>query len=235
MENQASHPSIISESSVPTVQTVVTALPVATASLYLLGESFYEGYLRELRIEETLFPLTVDEKLFYGVISFVELGISQVLNFILATEVIAGVALVIVALSTSSKWRSYLKLSSFKFSRRKSRTAQITPPRGLVKFADFSIKVFVFSVAILFIILGVVFAGYLSEKAGENNAKNYLKKIRQGKVNPVDLYLVGELLPSKAYPIMCSSTHCSFLIGNKAVIYRHDQIQKTVATGVSTD
>lgn len=222
-------------SSSASLQTILTGLPVATASFYLLGVLFYQGFARTMGLDETLFPLTVDQTLFYGFFALLDLSAAQVVYFVIAAETIALVALVIVLLSTSIRVRSFVGSWFPHRSRQEERPTPLEPPKQLAEFANLAAQMLLFAAVVLFVILGILFAGYFADKSGQATANNFLKKVDDGKRAPVDLYLVGQDQPIKAHPILCSGTHCAFLIGKTTVTYRHEQVGKTITHNIAVN
>ncbi len=201
------------------LQTILTGLPVATASLYVLGVVLYQGFARAMGLEESLFPLTVDQTLFNGFFALLDLSAVQVVYFVFAAETIALVALVIVVLSTSVRVRQFLGSWIPRPSLQEARNSQLQPPKQLAKFASFAAQIFIFAAVVLFVILGIFIAGYFADKSGKATANNFLRKAEDGKRVPIDLYLVGHSQPIKAHQILCSATHCAFLIDKKTITH----------------
>jgi hypothetical protein len=223
------------KSTAVSLQTVLTGLPVATASLYLLGVLFYQGFTRTMGVEETLFPLTVDRTLFDGFFALLDLSAAQVGYFVLAAEIIALVAFAIILLSTSIRVRSFVGSWFTRHTHRKAQTTTLEPPPQVTEFANFAVQMFVVAVVVLFVILGILLAGIFADKSGQATANNFLKKVEDGKHAPLDLYLVGQDQPIKAHRVLCSSTHCAFLIGKKTITYRHELVSKTITNNITVN
>ncbi|WP_263770053.1 hypothetical protein [Propionivibrio soli] len=211
--------------------TILTGLPVATAALYVLGISFYQGFVGAWGLEESLFPIAVDRTLFYGFFALMDRSAVQLVYFVFATEAIALVALAIVVLSTSARIRNYFD-NKFKASPPKEEEREIKPPKAIAWFWQWTTYTFFFSIAVLLIVLGFLFAASLADRSGRETAAFMLKRIEAGRRSPIDLYLTGHAEPIKAHSILCSGTHCAFLIGKQSITYRLDQIERTVAHDV---
>ncbi|TXI26226.1 MAG: hypothetical protein E6Q61_00510 [Nitrosomonas sp.] len=219
------------------LQTILTGLPVATASLYVLGICYYQGFLRIVGLEESQFPLTVDRTLFHGFFALLDLSAAQIGYFVLASEMIALVAVVIVALSTSKRVRNLIGFRSSNALTQENKIEALVPPKPLAEFADFASYMFLFSAIVLFSILGILVAGTFADKSGQAAAKSFLKRIEDGKQPGVDIFLAGQEQSVKGYSILCSTTHCAFVVNQKVVTYRHEKVERTIAhnTTVNTD
>lgn len=186
-------------------------------------------------VEETLFPLTVDRTLFHGFFALLDLSAPQIGYFVLAAEIIAVVAFAIVILSTSIRVRNFAEALFTRRSRNNAPVTPLEPPPQIAEFANLSAQMFVFAAFVLFVILGIFLAGIFADKSGQAIANNFLKKVEEGKLHPVDLYLVGQDQPIKAHPILCSSTHCAFLIDKKIITYRHELVWKTITNNIAAN
>jgi len=78
-------------------------ITLVTATLYTLGLTFYQGYLFELGVEETLFPLTVDRTLFQGFVSITTMGAKALAYLYLTALSVTIVAMVGSAFSQQIK------------------------------------------------------------------------------------------------------------------------------------
>lgn len=217
------------------LQTVLTGLPVAVASLYFLGICFYQGFTRIMGVEETLFPISVDRTLFNGFFALLDLSIPQIGYFLLAAEIIALVAMTTVFLSSSIRVRSAVGAWLICHSHDKKTAAPLEAPSQVTTFANFSARMFVYAAVIFFTFLGILLSGIVADKSGQATANNFLRKIEDRRQPSVDLFLVGQNQPIVAYPILCSATHCAFLINKKSVTYRHELIEKTIAHSIAVN
>jgi hypothetical protein len=214
------------------LQTILTGLPVATASLYVLGVCFYQGFMRTVGLDETQFPLTVDRTLFHGFFALLDLSAAQIGYFVLASEIIALVAFAIVLLSTSTRVRGAAGAWFTKKPGQEKKSESVEPPQKIAEFASFSGQMLLFSAIVLFAILGILLAGIFADKSGQATANNFLKKVEEGKQPAVEVFLSGQDQPIKAYTILCSSTHCAFLANQKTVAYRHEKVEKTITHNI---
>lgn len=69
-------------------------ITLASAMLYLLGVTFYQGYLGEFSLSESQFPLSIDQILFNGFISVTYMSPKSLLWLIVASEGTLLVALI---------------------------------------------------------------------------------------------------------------------------------------------
>ncbi|WP_334159301.1 hypothetical protein [Oryzomicrobium sp.] len=184
--------------------------------------------MRTVGLEETQFPLTVDRTLFHGFFALLDLSAAQIVYFVLASETIALVAFAIVFLSTSARVRKVVDAWFTKKSPRENKHESPEPPKEVSEFATFSVQVFEFSAIILFVIIGILLAGFFSGKSGEVTANNFLKKVKEGRARSVEVFLSGQDQPIKAYTLLCSSSHCAFLEETQIVVYRHEKIERTI-------
>lgn len=221
--------------SASSLQTVLTGIPVATASLYLLGVCFYQGFTRTLGLEESQFPLTVDRTLFDGFFALLHLSAPQIGYFVLAAEIIAFVALAVVILSTSVRVRRFSETLFTRRSNTKRQAESPEPPQKIAEFAEFAVQMFLFAVVVVLVIFGILISGIFADKSGQAIANNFLKKVEDGKQPSVDVFIVGQDKPIKAHTILCGSTHCAFIVDKKTITYRHEQIKKTIAYNISVN
>lgn len=214
----------------PSLQVILTGLPVVTASLYLLGVCYYQGFLRIFNLEESQFPLSVDRTLFHGFVAFLDLSAVQIGYFALAFEIISVMAVIIIGLSTSERTRSLISFRSANTqSKKEIKGEALDPPKSLLKFANFACQMFLFSAIVLFLILGISVAGTFANKSGQAAAKSLLNKIVNEKLPSIDIFLAGQEQSVKGYSILCSATHCAFVVNQEIITYRHENIEKTVA------
>jgi len=89
---------------------------------------------------------------------------------------------------------------------------------------------FLCAVGAFFVLLVVILAGMVAEKSGRDTAKNQLEKMQQGNWQCAKLFLVGHETPINAHTILCSSSHCSFIVNSETVTYRHELIEKLVVS-----
>ncbi len=227
----------------PSLQTVLMALPIASASLYVFGACFYRGFMRTLGLEETQFPITVDRTLFHGFFVLLDLSSAQIGYFVLASGIITFVAFLIIILSTSSivstsgNWLTKkLGRSSFGnwFSKKlgRNKNSPMESPREIADFADFSVRMMSFAMIVLVLILGIWLIGVCADKSGQTAANSFLKGVKEGKHIPVDIFLSDQEQPIEAHTILCSITHCAFIIGKNAVTYRLEKIEKIIRRNI---
>lgn len=206
------------------------ALPIASAALYVLGLSFFQGFTQDLGLDETQFPITVDRTLFYGFFAVLDLGVEQIAPFLFAAEVIAFVAGGVLYISASHRFQEVVERMHNWGVKRQSSDKSDKSPEEISAFANFSLKMFLFAVIVFFVILGILLAGSLANNSGRAVAQKLLTNIEEGRQLQVELHIVGQAEPILSYPIICSSVHCAFLINHKTVVYSHEKIEKSVST-----
>jgi hypothetical protein len=214
------------------IQRILTGLPIATASLYVLGVCFYQGFARVLGLEETQFSLSVDRTLFHGFFAILNVSAPQLGYFLLAAETIALVSFVVVGVCTSSKVRNAIESFFSKMSQKKQHDELQEVPPQITDFAQFASNMVFFSGVVLLVIFGILGAGVLADLSGQEAANSFLRRAVAGKSAFVEVFVVGEEKPLKGHTILCSSSHCAYLVDKKAVTYRHEQIEKTVVRGI---
>lgn len=215
------------------LQAVITGLPIVTAALYLFGVVFYQGFMRRMGLEESQFPLTVDRTIFNGLFALLDLSAPQLINFILATEIFTLVTFIIVFISTSVRVRSFFKKVPLSLPENTTSEAKLSPPAPITEIANFAAKALALCLIVVFVILGILAASYFTDKSGQDVADAFIHKAEAGVRSPIELYLSGKSEPITAHIIVCSASHCAYLINGQAITYRNDQIEKTIATNIT--
>jgi hypothetical protein len=180
-------------------------ITIITAALYALGLTFYQGYLGELGIEESLFPMAVDRTLFHGLIATTKMSFKAILWFLLAAE-----GVVLVAAISSFIFKIARKLISPKI--------QLTPAASVAtlgvedndNFLTFSYKVFAIAVATLLVYVGVLLILMAAGRAGKETAISFKENIESENGRRVSIIFKDDRPPMQASPVICNQYQCSY-------------------------
>lgn len=189
-----------------------TALIVSfgTASLFIYGLTFYQGYLNFWGIEESLFPLSFERTLFQGFIASSYLGAKAIGPMFLISVVCFAALLFfnwIAKKFKSTKWFARLK-----------KDAKEKEEEGELSFSlKYSGLFVIFSYWALIAFFGMMFLLTFSTNTGKGIAKDQYRKYSEGNEIPITLMLKGKKMV-KAHTIICSSTHGAFLIEDRVRI-----------------
>lgn len=192
-------------------------ITLATATLYTLGITYYQSYLRRLGVEETLFPLTIDRTIFQGFVSSITMGAKAFVWFYAAALGVFVTALIGNLLIESIKKHT---ISTFIFKRYRKNSA--TNSSDLNEFTVFAVNVVEYGSVLLIIFLGFLLVLLASDKAGSESAKNFIKKCDTGKLKS-HLVAVGSGNPQiSGYPIVCNPDLCAYFLKGKSVVIGKD-------------
>jgi len=199
-------------------------ITLTTAILYTLGLTFYQGYLFELGVEETQFPLTVDRTLFQGFISITTMGAKAIVYLYLTALCVTIVAMVGNIFLEQIKTHMVAKKIAGLFS---STSEETEIKEG---FMSFSLKVAEnASYLILFFFFGLVVL-VLCEKAGQEAAIEFKQRCERGEIYPVSISLKNSEEVFAGYSIVCSNWQCVYLVNGTAIVLNKSDIRKVVTS-----
>lgn len=90
------------------------------------------------------------------------------------------------------------------------------------------ITAFIYAAIVIFIYLGLFIVAVSATKSGKEQALHFIDSSNKSKEGFVTLYLPNNTDPVIGKPILCSSSHCAYWLGNEAVLYRNESVERIV-------
>jgi len=192
-------------------------ITLIVAILYTLGLNYYQGFLGEFGLQESMFPLTFDQTTFTGFLSFVDIGFKPILWIVVATEVAVVFAYLVEFL--------LIRLQKVKASDLPTTTE--SPSR--TKLVPDAERLFTYAIVIFLAFVGSVLISFASTKAGKAAANNYNEKIKRGVFDSKSIVFKdgGEVF--KGYYIMSSPQQYALMIDGKPTVYNMADIKMIVS------
>lgn len=207
------------------LQTVLTVLPVVTAGLYLLGLTYHQGFLEGFNIEESLFPLSVDRTLFQGFVAFMTLSAKPLYYSLIAAAAIFLTGFTAAVISSNRLVRRWGHMLASKLRQPSNRDPL---SESAFQCIDKMITAFIYAAIVIFIYLGLFIVAVSATKSGKEQALHFIDSANKSKEGFVTLYLPNNTDPVIGKPILCSSSHCAYWLGNEAVLYRNESVERIV-------
>lgn len=207
-------------------------LPLVTAGFYLFGISYHQGYLSELGIEETLFPLTIDRTLFEGFIAAFTMGMPGLLFALLAAETIFVVSEMLVLFSSLRFVQEKVSAIRRVFNVSKKDDA---PKERLHSFSDFSLRMLVILAMVSITLGGVMLLAYLSDKSGRKVADRFKEKYSQNAYSPKTINFNSGGNPVVGILIECNASYCAYWSNGKAITIAMSQCRKLLASNLKAN
>lgn len=207
------------------LQTVLTVLPIVTAGLYLLGLTYHQGFLEGFNIEESLFPLSVDRTLFQGFVAFMTLSAKPFYYSLIAAAAVFSTGVMAAVISSNQRVRNWGHLLASKL-RQPSNKDPLSESAFLC--IDKMITALIYAGIVIFIYLGLFIVAISATKSGKEQALHFIDSANKSKEGFVTLYLPNNTDPVIGKPILCSSSHCAYWLGNEAILYRNESVEKIV-------
>jgi hypothetical protein len=99
----------------PIIKILLAVVPIISAFLYLVGFSYYQGYLEGFGLEPSLFPITLDVTFFYGFLALAPISINAFLIMSFVVLIVILILLIVwLLLSTKIAEKFHLWLESRK-------------------------------------------------------------------------------------------------------------------------
>lgn len=206
----------------PLIKILLALIPVLSVTLYMLGLTYYEGYLGSYGVEPTLFLLPSDVTLLYGFFALLQIGFQPFYMIFLIVVSLFFIVFVVVILSSHSSVKELqIKLATY--------LQKIKPSEKTSEVIDKGSTVYLYIFGVFFIVILPYFLAIQSIKYGEEHAERNKIEFKNQTGKWVMLYSTHSNSPVKAQQISCSSTHCAFWLGQETVTLTHDKINKVVA------
>jgi uncharacterized membrane protein len=200
-------------------------LPIVTAGLYLLGLTYYQGYLEGFGIEETLFPLSVDRTIFQGFVVFITLGAKPFSYLFIAAIAVFSTAILAALISSNQRIRGWGKLLTSRL-RQPSSVAPLS--KNAYQWIDKAGIVFIYVTVAFLIYLALLIVALTATQSGKEQASNFIENAKKTREGFVTLNFTNNATPITAKPILCSASHCAYWLGNQAVLYKNESVEKIV-------
>jgi len=209
------------------IQLLITVLPVLSASLYLLGLTYNQGYLAGYMVNESQFPLASDQALYTGLFSLITLSFPGVL-YALATFLVFVVIVVVAGiLSSTSRVRAWTeKIKRFGQSLRASNA----PSTSVTDILDKSAVWYGYLTGFIVVILAVLIMCAFSIKHGREQAGKEIEAFSQDKSAHSQVFPPLPAFPGPARLIVCSESHCAFWSGKESFVVRSELIDYIVSS-----
>lgn len=212
----------------PVLQTLLTVLPVLTASLYLLGLCYNQGYLAVFGIDDSLFPLANDRALFTGFVSLVTLTtlIFPTIPYTVGAFV-AFVVLILVAAVLSSTARVQSVVIRIKaWLARHLSTRLASPMAG--DLIDKSATAYGYMLWFVLVLLLLLVIAAFSDKIGREQAEKEVAEFQAGKATSAQLFSPQVPAPYLGKLVMCGDKYCAFWSSAGTIVVRHEAIDRIV-------
>lgn len=198
-------------------------LALTTSVLYVVGLIFSQGFFTFWKLEESLFPLSLERTLFQGFVAYSYISAWSVLYLLVAALVTNYIA-----------WASNFILGRVKSLNRNENIAKKSL-RGDVKTRHQPLKDWVAMssrwvvlsmwVCLIFTILVIIL--FAVAKLGYWTGERHLDRIKSGSVPPLVLThsTRGKM---GGHVILCSAQHCAFYSDSKLYVFPLTDIKETV-------
>lgn len=212
-----------------TIQLLITVLPVLSASLYLLGLTYHQGYLSGYMVNESLFPLASDQALYTGLYSLIALSFPGIFYALVTFLVFVAVVMVAGILSSTRRVRACgAKIK--RFLKKKFRAKQ-TPSAAVTKILDKSAVWYGYLTGFVVVILAVLLMCVVSIKNGREQAEREIGLFAEDKKSAhSQVFPPLPAFPGPARLIVCSESHCAFWSGKESFVVRSELIDYIVSS-----
>lgn len=186
-------------------------LAFVTASLFTYGLTFHQGFLGYWGLEETMFKLSFERTLFQGFVASSYLGAKTLFPLMLVSIVFFIIFLLLDMgrkKLEKAKWLKPLKKSSVVTNESQDMPSHIKYTGSLIIFSSWALTTFT---ALTFLLN---FAGYL----GKDAANDQYEGFKSGKGLPITV-VHKDKCKWIAHSIVCSETHCAFLVGEQVKVW----------------
>ncbi|MFJ7566733.1 hypothetical protein ACIQW9_07220 [Herminiimonas sp. NPDC097707] len=214
------------------LQTVLTVLPVLSAALYLLGATYFEGYLEGFGVDSPLFTLSIDRSLYIGFFSIVNFGLVPMAYTFLAIPgllFIIGFAALISSTTEAKRLQEFLQKYRDSKKDPQQKSAAAKPPGILLWLADKSTDLSIYVGGIFILLVVILLMALLSQNAGQKQAQREIKDFENKTGAQVFVYETSKSTPVRAKQITCGSSHCAFWVGTGSVVIKHEDISRVTA------
>jgi len=197
-------------------------ISMITATLYTLGLTFHQGYLREFGINDSMFSLSIDQTLFQGFVSLSTMGASAVVWFFVAAEGVLVTALIgEYIINRVNKIKQVITSNS---ESDKSEPNINEDRYDINKFSGFSYRMLMLAAALLVLFIGIIFALIASDKSGKEAALKFKEKATSGKLFKSTILLKEGNKSVDGYIITSSQNQVAYFSENETAILNTSDI-----------
>ena len=194
-------------------------LALTTASLYVFGLTYHQGYLLYWGLEETLFQLSFERTLFQGFVATSSFGANALVGLVTVSAILFLGALVTLQVHSLIKQKEWFVSLSKRINAITQTNNNIETPKAIKLTAIFlAISLWLLG-AFIVLLLFLIVAGHFGERA----AKNQFQALSKPEKKPNLISIKGEK-PVNANSIICSDKYCAFLIDGKTKTIPLDDI-----------
>lgn len=192
------------------------AISIILASLYALGLSFHQGYLRTLGIEETQFQLSVDRIFFQGFFATADLSSSAIFWLIMAASgvvIVANLGILFLEIVNKLELKKYIP--AWLFSKDENNPNH--------PFTEFSLKMFLYVVVLFGIYIGILLILIASDKSGTSHAEKFIENIKDDKATLKKITL-NNMETYEGYSIICNTSQCAYFFKGKVSVFKNRDV-----------
>lgn len=210
--------------------TTVSALPLATAILYLYGTSYYNGYLSYWRLSYEVFPLSIVEGVRHGFLrsslDYIPVSVSILIAIIISFSVIYGFFVLLEKFKGGRRVKN--KKSKGKDENEKKQVSSDEEVKyfvvlvGVFIFSVVTISILVLSITLFFTFLKPFDAGYTNALEGKQCMDKVLvgkecdnQNVRVSPFKPLQSFDTPDQKGLKAYEVVCSAQLCAIYDGKE--------------------
>ncbi|SKA02046.1 hypothetical protein SAMN02745119_02359 [Trichlorobacter thiogenes] len=197
-------------------------ISMITATLYTLGLTFHQGYLREFGINDSLFPLSIDQTIFQGFVSLSTMGASAVVWFFVAAELVLVTAL--IGEFIINRVNKIRQVTPSNFTSDKSESNINEGIYDINKFSGFSYRMLILATALLVLFIGILFALIASDKSGKEAALRFKENAASDKLFKSTILLKAGNKSTDGYIITSSQNQVAYFAGNETTILNNSDI-----------
>lgn len=194
-------------------------ITLSIAGLYILGTTFYDGYLNELGLEPTQFPLSVDQISFYGFSAIAYMGIKGFFYFFFSFA--AFYFIVEFTFFLMYKFKKSTVTENNALSLKKESNKKFKPH----PLSNFLWNIFRLLILFFSFLLVLLFILDLSQKYGREFALNFKSKLVSNEYPKKKLKLRQSSEMMTAYSVLCSNSQCAYFIDGLIIIYNKSDIE----------
>lgn len=206
----------------PLLKILLALVPILSATLYMLGLTYHQGYLMAFGLQPILFTTPSDVSILYGFFALFQIGFQTFYIGVIVALLVLFIIIIVVVLSSHT---SVMKLhTKILFYLQKYKL----PVRNNA-IVDKSSTAYLYICGLFFIVLFPYVLAIQSIKAGEKLAESNKLRFKSENANFIMLYTTDSSPPIKVQQITCSTTHCAFWSGKEAITLSHEKIEKVVA------
>ncbi|WP_084615971.1 hypothetical protein [Solimonas flava] len=203
---------------------LLSLLPLVTAGSYFFGLVYYQAYMGQLGIEESLIQLSFHRTLFQGCVALIGVGLPGLLYALIAAELIYfGSELVLLLASRErvakllARIRAKLKIESKKV---------VDPANATSDFSKLSFRMFLITGAIFSIVVLLLLIGLTADKSGRAAAEKFIQRAEDGKVAFKEVWVKGDEKPVIGIPMGCGEAFCAFRMAHASILIAQGDIAR---------